>query len=148
MNQVKASIEIDAAPQAVFDTIMDPRRLSDWVTIHRSVRVEPGDPTQKGAQMDQKLALRGVAVTVHWTLASVTAPQEAEWHGRGPAGSRALTHYRLDGPQSGPTLFVYTNEFSAPGGAAGKAASKVLVGSAAQREAQKSLLKLKALLEG
>jgi uncharacterized protein YndB with AHSA1/START domain len=148
MNQVQCSIEIDASPQTVFDTVMDPQRLTDWVTIHRSVKVEPGDPQAKGARMDQKLALRGVSVTVHWTLASVTAPREAEWQGRGPAGSRALIRYRLDGPPSGPTTFEYTNQFSAPGGAAGKAASKVVVGAASEREAHKSLLKLKALLEG
>jgi uncharacterized protein YndB with AHSA1/START domain len=147
MNQVKTSIQIDATPQVVFDTIMDPQRLGDWVTIHRSVKVEPGDPQVAGARMDQKLALRGVAVTVHWTLTSVSAPQEAEWQGRGPAGSRALIRYRLDGPPSGPTTFEYTNEFSAPGGVAGKAASQVLVGAASEREATNSLSKLKALLE-
>ena len=148
MNQVKTSITIDAAPQTVFDTIMDPQRLGDWVTIHRSVKVTSADPRRKGAEMDQKLSLRGVSITVHWTLSSVTSPEEAEWQGRGPAGSRALIRYRLDGPEDGPTTFEYTNEFSAPGGAAGKAASKVLVGSASEREANKSLSKLKALLEG
>jgi carbon monoxide dehydrogenase subunit G len=148
MNQVKTSITIDAAPQTVFDTVMDPQRLGDWVTIHRSVKVKSKDPTEKGAQMDQVLSLRGVSIKVHWTLSSVTCPEEAEWQGRGPAGSRALIRYRVEGPASGPTTFEYTNEFSAPGGAAGMAASKVLVGSASEREANRSLSKLKALLEG
>ncbi len=148
MNQIRTSTEIDAPPQKVFDTVMDPQRFGDWVTIHRSVHVKSEHPGDKGAQMDQKLALRGVSVTIHWTLTSVTSPQEAVWEGRGPAGSRAVIRYRLSGPDSGPTTFEYTNEFSAPGGAAGKAASKVLVGSASEREARKSLSKLKALLEG
>jgi uncharacterized protein YndB with AHSA1/START domain len=148
MNQVKTSIQIDATPQAVFDTVMDPGRLGDWVTIHRSVDVQSAEPAEPGAKMDQVLTLRGVSIKVHWTLSSVTSPTEAEWQGRGPAGSRALIRYRLDGPESGPTTFEYTNEFSAPGGAAGKAASRVLVGSASEREATKSLSKLKALLEG
>jgi uncharacterized protein YndB with AHSA1/START domain len=148
MNQVKSSITIDVAPQAVFDTVMDPERLRDWVTIHRSVDVKSEDPREQGARMDQVLALHGVSIKVHWTLSSVTAGKEAEWQGRGPAGSRALIRYRLNGPESGPTTFEYVNEFSAPGGAAGRAASKVLVGGTSEREANKSLAKLKALLEG
>jgi hypothetical protein len=147
MNQVTASIIINATPRAVFDTVMDPQRLGDWVSIHRRVKVKSGDPRQPGAQMDQVLALRGVAITIHWTLNSVDS-DGAEWLGRGPAGSKAVIRYRLDGPQSGPTTFEYTNEFSAPGGAAGMAASRVLVGGASEREANKSLSKLKALLEG
>ena len=147
MNQVKTSITIDAAPEKVFATVMDPARLGDWVTIHRSVDSHAKNPMEKGAEMDQVLTLRGVSIKVHWTLSSVTQHTEAEWQGRGPAGSRALIRYRLDGPQDGPTTFEYTNEFSAPGGVAGRAASKVLVGGASEREAKKSLTKLKALLE-
>ncbi len=148
MNQVKTSIEIDAPPQKVFDTVMDPNRLQDWVTIHKSVDPKSRNPMETGAKMDQVLSLHGLSIKVHWTLDSVTSPNAAEWLGRGPAGSRALIRYRVDGPEQGPTTFEYTNEFSAPGGAAGKAASKVLVGSASEREANKSLSKLKALLEG
>jgi uncharacterized protein YndB with AHSA1/START domain len=148
MSEVTATIEIDAAPDTVFDTIMDPQRLAGWVTIHRSVKVRSADPTQSGAQMDQVLQMRGVPFTVHWTLKSVSYPHEAEWHGRGPAGSRALIRYRLSGPDSGPTTFEYTNEFSTPGGVVGNRASKVLVGGASEREAKKSLAKLKTLMEG
>jgi uncharacterized protein YndB with AHSA1/START domain len=148
MSQVTASIEIDAPPQQVFDTVMDPQRLGDWVTIHRSVKVGDGDPGEQGAQMSQVLHMRGVSMTVHWTLAAVQAPREAEWRGRGPAGSTALIRYRMDGPEEGPTRFEYTNDFSTPGGRLGVAASRVIVGSASEREAEKSLSKLKALLEG
>jgi len=147
MSTVRVEISIDAPPQVVFDTIMDPTRLGDWVTIHRSVSNLSAEPAAEGARMDQVLQLRGVTLTVHWTLVRVDRPHEAEWQGRGPAGSRAVIHYSLKGDESGPTTFVYTNDFSAPGGALGSVVSRVVVGSASEREARESLQRLKQLIE-
>jgi hypothetical protein len=147
MTVVNASIAIAVAPERVFATILDPHRLADWVTIHKSVTVKSEDPAREGAEMDQVLSLHGLSVTIHWTLTALRAPTEALWHGRGPAGSRAVIRYRLSGPAEGPTRFDYTNEFTTPGGPIGKAAARVVVGPTSEREANRSLAKLKALLE-
>ncbi|HET9073311.1 MAG TPA: SRPBCC family protein [Solirubrobacteraceae bacterium] len=147
MSQVTAAISIDAPPQSVFDLVMDPNRLADWVTIHRSVTLTSASAQEPGATMDQVLSMRGVSITVHWTLVTAIPPREAEWQGRGPAGARAFIRYRISGPVEGPTRFEYTNDFSTPGGRIGLAASKVIVGSASEREARRSLEKLKALME-
>jgi hypothetical protein len=48
---------------------------------------------------------------------------------------------------NGGTRFAYENEFKPPGGIFGSAASKVLVGGVPEREAKRSLQRLKALLE-
>jgi hypothetical protein len=50
-------------------------------------------------------------------------------------------------PDGDGTHFEYENEFKAPGGFLGRAASRVLVGGQPEREAQRSLQQLKALLE-
>ena len=144
---VRETIEIDAPPEVVFDTIMDPHRLSEWVTIHRSVKAPAGQKLEAGARMDQLLHMRGVSFTVHWELESVKRPSAAEWIGRGPAMSRASIRYRLSGPPEGPTQFEYSNEFHTPGGALGAVASRVVVGHASEREAERTLAKLKQLLE-
>lgn len=141
------SIDIKAAPEVVFDTIMDPARLGDWVTIHRSVSNVSHQPERPGARMDQVLCMRGVNFKVHWTLVDISKPKEAEWEGRGPALSKARIHYRLSGEPDGPTKFDYTNEFHAPGGPFGAMASRVLVGQASEREARESLNRLKNLIE-
>jgi carbon monoxide dehydrogenase subunit G len=147
MSLVHVSIDIKAPPEAVFDTIMDPQRLGDWVTIHRSVSNVSHDSERQGARMDQVLCMRGVNFKVHWTLIDVNRPKEAEWEGRGPALSKARIHYRLSGDPDGPTKFDYTNEFHAPGGLLGAMASRVLVGHASEREARQSLNRLKDLVE-
>ena len=75
-------------------------------------------------------------------------PRHAVWEGRGPAGSRALIE---DGSRRSTaarwTRFDYHNEYDQPGGILGRMASRVLVQGAAEREAGRSLQKLKALLE-
>lgn len=126
---------------------MDPSRLGDWVTIHKSVSNASPQQLVPGATMDQVLQLRGVPFHVHWTLQEVDPPRLATWDGRGPAHSRALIRYRLseDGPAC--TRFEYTNEFTPPGGRLGIVASRVIVGAASEREANNSLQRLKALLE-
>jgi uncharacterized protein YndB with AHSA1/START domain len=147
MSTVQVQITIDAPPQTVWDTVMDPNRLGEWVTIHRSVTVKSDDAVTEGAQMDQVLHVMGVSFKVHWTLEFVRAPKRAEWQGRGPAMSRAVIRYGLTANDDGSTSFDYVNEFHPPGGPLGTVASKVVVGHLSEREAHESLARLKRLVE-
>jgi uncharacterized membrane protein len=147
MTLVTASIEIDAPPERVYDKMLDPACLDEWVTIHRRVnRVDDGRP-HEGYEMEQTLCLRGASFKVRWTLTEAERPQRATWEGRGPAHSYARTAYRLSPADGGRTRFDYENEFKAPGGLLGAAASRVIVGGVPQREATRSLQRLKALIE-
>jgi uncharacterized protein YndB with AHSA1/START domain len=147
MSTVHAHIEIDAPAQRVWETVMDPAHLKDWVTIHRSVRNVSDKPLRKGSTMDQVLHMRGVSFHVHWTLTDVSSPRHAEWEGQGPAHSVARIRYELSEEGDGPTRFAYTNEFVPPGGRLGNVASRFIVGGTSEREANSSLARLKALLE-
>ena len=147
MSTVHAQIEIAAPLQRVWETVMDPARLKDWVTIHRSVRNVSEKPLRKGSTLDQVLHIRGVSFHVHWTLTDVSSPRRAEWEGQGPAHSVARIRYELSGDGEGPTRFNYMNEFHMPGGRLGDTASRVIVGAASEREANNSLARLKALVE-
>ena len=75
------------------------------------------------------------------------APHLGIWEGKGPAGSYARVINRLQPNGNGGTHYEYENTFEAPGGAMGRLASRVLVGGMPKREADKSLKKLKRLLE-
>lgn len=147
MSTVKVKISIDAPVERVWETVMDPHRLGDWVTIHKSVSNVSGHQIRQGSTMDQVLQLRGVPFHVHWTLQEVNPPNLAKWDGRGPAHSRAVIQYRLTETGEDATLFEYTNEFTPPGGRLGIVASRVIMGAASEREAHGSLQRLKALLE-
>jgi uncharacterized protein YndB with AHSA1/START domain len=148
MTVVTATIDIDAPPARVYETVLDPGALDEWVTIHRRVNHADGGNPREGFTMDQTLCLRGANFKVHWTLTEADKPERATWEGRGPAHSYARTAYRLSPLDGGTkTRFAYENEFKAPGGFLGAAASRVLVGGVPQREANRSLQRLKALIE-
>ena len=147
MSVVHVETRIEAPVDRVWETVMDPYRLEDWVTIHRTVDGVSSRPLRKGSTMDQMLQLRGVSFHVHWTLVAVDAPNHAEWSGEGPAHSRARICYELNADGEHATRFEYTNEFTPPGGRLGTVASRVIVGAASEREAEKSLARLKAVLE-
>ena len=74
MSIVQAEIEIDAPIERVWETIMDPARLGDWVTIHKSVKNVSDSPLRRGATMDQAMQVRGLTFRVHWQLVSVDPP--------------------------------------------------------------------------
>lgn len=143
-----ASIDIAAPPERVWDVIMDPGHFGDWVTIHRKLgHVDDGD-LREGFRVDQTLCLHHASFKVKWSLAEVDAPRHAVWEGRGPAGSHARivdTLIPLDGGSA--TRFEYLNEYSQPGGFFGRMAGRVLVAGTAEREATRSLQRLKAFLE-
>lgn len=146
MSAVHAEIHIAAPPDRVFAMALDPDHLDEWVTIHRKVNsVDPGPP-HEGMKMEQTLCLRGTKFKVKWELTEY-ANHRATWEGRGPMGSHARTAYVLKPDGNGGTRFFYENEFRAPGGPLGNAASRVLVGGLPEREAKASLQRLKDLLE-
>jgi uncharacterized protein YndB with AHSA1/START domain len=147
MSSVHVTTRINAPIERVWETIMDPNRFGEWVTIHRAVREVSGDPARRGATMEQTLHVRGVTFKVHWELTDVNPPYSAEWIGRGPAHSTARIHYALSSAGDNNTVFDYTNEFTAPGGRIGSYASNVIVGHTPDREAHASIARLKALVE-
>ena len=147
MTLVRASIEIQAPPERVYDFTLDPAHFDEWVTIHRRVNSRDPGPPREGFELDQTLHLRGANFKVRWTLTEAERPERATWEGRGPAHSYARTGYRLRAAGNGATRFDYENEFKAPGGFIGAAASRMLIGGVPEREAHRSLENLKALLE-
>jgi uncharacterized protein YndB with AHSA1/START domain len=148
MSIVTASIRIAAPMREVWQAIMDPARLGEWVTIHRKLRHADEGPPRVGYLMDQQIHLRGVSVEVHWRLADCRPFERAVWLGRGPARSRARIEYALHPEHDGAlTRFDYSNEFHAPLGPIGALASRAIVGGIPEREARLTLERLRKLLE-
>jgi uncharacterized protein YndB with AHSA1/START domain len=146
MSVVTASIHIPAAPEKVWELVMDPAQLGKWVTVHRRLVDADAGPPRKGFQMEQLLHLRGVNIDVHWKLVECRPHELAVWQGRGPARSRARTEYKIAREGDG-TRFDYRNEFHPPLGFLGALATRALVGGMPEREAKLTLARLRALLE-
>ncbi len=147
MNRVETSIWIDAPPEVVWETALDPMKLEQWVTIHRELHSAAKYPLKVGDRVEQTLALRGVPFKVTWKVSECDAPIAAVWEGAGPARSKAITRYSLK-PEKAGTRFSYVNEFIPPGGVVGRVASGALVGGLPESEAISSLKLLKETIEG
>ena len=146
MSVVIARLDIAAPVQEVWDFAMDPAKTLEWVTIAREVGETSTGDFRPGYRMDQKLCLRGVTFWVHWELKELDAPYFARWEGKGPARSKAVIEDRLS-EHDGGTRFDYRNEFKAPLGPLGAAASRIVTGGIPEKEANASLQRLKAVLE-
>jgi uncharacterized protein YndB with AHSA1/START domain len=146
MSVVTVSTQIAAPRERVWRVVMDPERLRDWVTIHRKLVHADDGPPRVGYEMEQQIHMRGVSLDVHWRLVECEPATKAVWEGRGPARSRARTEYALSG-DDGKTRFDYRNEFRPPLGPIGALVSRALVGGMPEREAKRTLARLRSYVE-
>jgi uncharacterized protein YndB with AHSA1/START domain len=144
--RVDSEIEIAAPPEEVFDTVMDPARLEDWVTTHVGIVEEPEGELVEGSTFRQRLQVAGIPFKVRWRVTRLERPTLVEWQGEGPGGSSALVRYMLE-PVNGGTRFGYLNEFQLPGGRLARLAGGRIGGGKGRAEAERSLERLKRLLE-
>ena len=144
--RVSESIVLPAEPERVWEMVMDPSRLGDWVTTHVSVETDAAGPAGEGDAFRQRLRLSGKAFDVDWKVVEAEAPRVALWRGDGPAGSVAEVTYRLEPAERG-TRFEYENSFALPGGVLGKLAGRAFAARAGRREARRSLENLRRLLD-
>ena len=70
--KVERSVEIAAAPGEVYNVVMDPARLDDWVTIHDHLEDAPNGQLKRGSKLTQTLRVAGQA---HWRGSSVCGPR-------------------------------------------------------------------------
>jgi uncharacterized membrane protein len=143
---VKQSIDIEAPIERVWELVMDPDRLGEWVTIHDSVSDVPEGDLKKGSRFRQEMKLKKVPLKVTWEVVECDAPRQARWLGEAAAGAKAQIVYELR-EHDGVTTFDYENQFELPAGKVGKLAAKAFNAMSGDREAQKSLKRLKELLE-
>lgn len=144
MPKADTTIQISAPPERVWAVLMDPARLGEWVTAHRSVGEVP-DELIEGSSFTQTLKLATRKFDVRWTIEEADEPRLAVWEGSGPHGSGAKVRYELD-PDGTGTRFHYVNNYDLPGGPFGAAAGHAV--SRPAKAAMKSSLKsLKKLVE-
>lgn len=146
MAEVREQVEIEAPQEAVWDLVMDPDRLGEWVSAHSHATFDdPDGSLDEGDSFEQVLCLGGQPVGVTWTLTKSDKPGLAEWDAQGPKGTGAKVRYVLDSANGG-TRFRYENDFDLPRGPVKLVAGKI-AGAPARRAARKSLANLKTLAE-
>lgn len=147
MRRVTGTIEIAAPLKQVWEVLMDPRRIEEWVTINRGLGPLPELPLHDRAKLDQTLELHGRELEVNWELMEAHEPYLASWEGKGPGRSHATITYTLNATGHGTIRFDYVNDFYLPRWPKKWLARYLLRDGIAQREVEASLEKLKRLIE-
>ncbi len=145
MSKLEREIHIEATPEAVYDKLMDPGCLGEWVTIQDELEEAPEGDLKKGDELVQRMKVAGRKFKLRWKVLQADRPVKAVWSGKGPFGTKARATYELSANEGG-TNFTYTNEYDLPGGAAGKLAGRAVMG-ASGKEADRTLERLKKLIE-
>lgn len=145
MTKLEREIHIEADPEVVYDKLMDPDCLGDWVTIQDELLKAPDGDLHTGDELVQRCKVAGQRFKLSWKVEKADRPRRTIWNGRGPLGSKARVTYDL-AANNGGTDFTYTNEFDLPGGPAGRLAGRAVVGASGP-EADKTLRRLKDLIE-
>ncbi len=143
--KIERQVDLAVDPDEVYALLMDPDRLGEWVTIHAGFEKAP-DRLEQGSEMVQNLKVAGQRFTVNWKVTEDDRPSRVVWEGKGPAWTKAWVVYDIE-DRGRTTHFSYLNEYQLPGGAAGRIAGRA-VSAAAGREVERSLDRLKKLLEG
>lgn len=145
MSKLEREIHIDATPTAVWNRLMDPDCLGQWVTIQDELEEAPEGDLVKGSELVQRCKVAGQRFKLRWKVEQADKPTKAVWRGKGPLGTKARVKYEL-AENDGGTRFSYTNEYDLPGGPAGKLAGRAIVGASGS-EADRTLERLKKLVE-
>ena len=95
--KVEREVEIAAPPQDLYEVVMDPSRLEDWVTIHEYLEGAPPRQLREGSKLTQCLKLAGQRFKVRWTVVEnepcqagrVGGPGTGALHGQGGLRVRA-----------------------------------------------------------
>jgi carbon monoxide dehydrogenase subunit G len=143
--KIERTIEIAAPPESVYDIVMDPKHLEDWVTIHHHLEDAPNGNLEKGSELTQCLKLAGRRFHVHWKVVENDPCRRVVWDGQGPVHSHARVVYEFEENGSG-TRFSYSNEYDLPGGVLGRMAGGA-VRRVTGKEVDATLQRLKQLVE-
>jgi uncharacterized protein YndB with AHSA1/START domain len=147
MTKLEREIDIAAPPERVYDVLADPNCLGEWVTIQEELEEAPSGDLRAGSKLSQRMKVAGQRFRLHWTVVEAKRPKRIVWEGRGPMGTKAKAVYELSSNGDSASHFSYLNEYELPGGFAGRIAGRA-VQAASGREADKTLKRLKKLVEG
>src|SRR5207249_3430288 len=95
MTKIQSETEIAAPREDVFDLLIDPSRLDDWVTASRGVSDVSDEPLTNGSSFRQTLRVGGAPFHVRWKVVELERPSIVVWEGKGPAGAKAKVTYEL-----------------------------------------------------
>jgi len=141
MPEVTSTLDIPAAPQAVWDVATDLSRYGEWNISHTGF--PDGTPaTEEGTTFREQITIMGMPGEATWTISETVAPERTVWTGAGPMGITLGTRLELAASGDGTTVSISVSFDGGP--LAGPMGATVA--ASAEKGAAQSLEKLAALV--
>ena len=144
MGHISRTIHVEATPEQVFDLITNPERFREWQVPASEVKDITGTPGTVGFGWTTATTFAGRKMEAHMRITAVERPRSFEVKGTG--SGTATLRGRFE-PAAGGTDVTIENEYEMPLGFIGEAANKLFVEKSFAESWDKSLAKLKALVE-
>ena len=146
MTRIERSIDIETAPERVFEALVDWRELTRWSTI--TVEHRGADRCQGvGDAFEQTLRIAGTRLKTRWIVTEHDPPHVVAYRVEGVRGGRMRMRQEVAATRTG-SRFDLLIDYELPGGPLGKLVDRVLARPRNEREAERTLNNLKARLEG
>lgn len=104
-------IFIDAAPEAVFAVLSDPRSYGDWVVGSKEIRSADPDWPAAGAAFDHSVGVGWLSLSDHTSVISAHAPDCLELKARARPLPSARVKLRLDAEGTGTRVMMVEEPF-------------------------------------
>lgn len=144
MGHISRTIHVEATPEQVFDLVTNPARFREWQVPASEVKDITGTPGTVGFGWTSASTFAGRKMEGHMSATAVDRPRSFEAKG---TGSMAATVRGRFESAAGGTDVTIENEYELPLGLIGDAANKLFVEKSFAESWDKSLAKLKALVE-
>lgn len=112
MPSVNRSIEIPAAPEAVWAKLADFGSHSEWNTIHTGYPDGGPAALEPAATFREQVTLMGMPAEVAWTIADVEPQKRIALDGDGPMGVKLRRVFEIE-PAGDGTRVSFENDFEA-----------------------------------
>jgi uncharacterized protein YndB with AHSA1/START domain len=141
--QINTTTEIPASPEAVWETISDPRSYEQWMTVHSKWKSEVPERFSQGATATEVVSMMGMPNTIVWTVEEFEDGSRLKISGTGMAGVKVSFDFSVAPDGDGGCKASAGSEFEGQviTGALGKAIEKEGL-----RNLEESLQKLSALV--
>lgn len=145
MTRIERSIEIDAPPERVFETLAHWEGLTKWSTITDSHR-GPETCTRVGDEFEQTIRVAGIGLETQWKVTRYEPPNTIAYRATGPGDSQMVMTQTVT-PAAGGSRLELDIDYDLPGGVLGDVVDRLYVERRNEREAEHTLQNLKDYLE-
>ncbi|MEU6564535.1 type II toxin-antitoxin system Rv0910 family toxin [Nocardia nova] len=113
MGNISLTKQLDAAPTALFDTLVDTGTWGDWFTIHRDFTAPPPATLTAGAALPAKITLLDITLRVEWTVETLTVPTDLVLQGAAMTATRCRFAFAMT-PRDNGTFVQVSGDFGGP----------------------------------